>query len=172
MALNPVMETLACPYTYKYCGASANEFILHPTRRNNIKIEIQNYLFVDPETCYYSFTAPNSYLSDENMAYFWDIEITERTNTRVSLNNGTSLFDANDPIVVSTDTGSRFQYTAENNVIFISFTAQGTSVQPKFGLTVKLRAFDTRPPETPDPIYVTKEIIVEKEIEVYVPVVV
>jgi len=41
----------------------------------------------------------------------------------MTLNNGTSLFEADGSIVVSTKTGNKFQYSAENNKVFMSFTA-------------------------------------------------
>ena len=32
------------------------------------------------------------------MRYFWDIEIKEMSNVVIQINNGTSLYAANDPI--------------------------------------------------------------------------
>lgn len=57
-SLNPVMNAFACPYSYGYCGASSSELVMHPTKRNNLKIEISNRLFQDSETCYYVFSVP------------------------------------------------------------------------------------------------------------------
>ena len=57
------------------------------------------------------------------MRYFWDIEIQDLTNVVITINNGTSLETAADPITVSFSTGYRFQFTAENNIIFMTFTA-------------------------------------------------
>ena len=48
---------------------------MHPTRRNNVKIEIRNRFFVDTASCYYSFYVPRSSLDTEKMRYFWDVEI-------------------------------------------------------------------------------------------------
>ena len=115
MALNPLMNAFACPYSYGYCGAGSSEIVMHPENRNNLKIEISNDLYVDTETCYYVFSVPASSLDEENMRYFFDIEMYEMTNVVISINNGTSLETANDPITVSFLTGTRFQFTAENN---------------------------------------------------------
>ena len=46
---------------------------MHPSKRNNLKIEISNRLYVDTETCYYVFKADPSEL-DSNFKYFWDID--------------------------------------------------------------------------------------------------
>ena len=46
---------------------------MHPTKRNNLKIEISNRLYVDTETCYYVFSVDSGDL-DKNFAYFWDID--------------------------------------------------------------------------------------------------
>ena len=102
------MNAFACPYSYSYCGASSNEIVMNPIKRNNIAVEIQNDLFVNGETCYYVFSMPISDLDQENMRYFWDVEIIEMTNVVIALNNGTSLQTANDPITVSFSTGYRF----------------------------------------------------------------
>ena len=154
MSLNPVIDSFACPYSSGYCGASSSELIMHPTTRNNLKIEISNRLFVDAATCYYVFSVKSSTLN-KNFKYFWDIEFYTRENVIVQLNNGTDLFGANDPITVSGTTGSRFQYEAEDNKIYMTFTgdvSSSSSKSPAFGYTIKLRAFDTRPPA---PIIIT-----------------
>ena len=39
-APNTAMRTFACPYSVGYCGAKTSELIMHPTRRNNLKLEI------------------------------------------------------------------------------------------------------------------------------------
>ena len=57
-ALNPAMQTFSCPYTSNYCGASVSELTMHPSDRNNLRIEIQNSLYVQEETCYYVFSVP------------------------------------------------------------------------------------------------------------------
>ena len=77
------------------------------------------------------------------------------TNVLINLNNGTSLETANGPITVSFSTGYRFQYTAENNKVFMTFTASvpaNSKKQPAFGLQIKLRQFDIRPPKPVDPV--------------------
>ena len=55
-SLNPVIDNFACAYSSGYCGASTSEILMHPTTRNNLRVEISNYLYVDEETCYYVFT--------------------------------------------------------------------------------------------------------------------
>ena len=109
---------------------------------------------MDTETCYYVFNVDPSEL-DSNFKYFWDIDFYLQTNIVAQLNNGTSLFTANDPITVSGNTGTRFQYEAENNKIYLAMTASvasGSTQSPAFGFTIKLRSFDTRPPA---PIIIT-----------------
>ena len=120
---NPTVDYFACPYSYTYCGAKTSELIMHPDRRNNLRIEISNTLFVNAETCYYVFQVPSSDLDLETSLYFWEIEVTERKFIQMTLNNGTNLFEADGSIVVSTETGNKFQYSAENNKVFMSFTA-------------------------------------------------
>ena len=123
MSLNPVIDSFACPYNKGFCGASNSELEMHPKTRNNLKIEISNRLYVDTETCYYVFSADDSDFN-KNYKYFFDIDFYIRTNVIIQLNNGTSLFTANDPITVSGTTGERFQYTAEgSNKIYLTFTA-------------------------------------------------
>ena len=149
MSLNPVLDSFACPYNSGFCGASNSALIMHPTKRNNLKIEISNRLYVDTETCYYVFSVKSGDMKNKNFKYFFDIDFYERTSCIIQLNNGTSLFTANDPITVSGTTGSRFQYEAENNKIYMTFTASqssSSSKSPGFGFTIKLRSFDTRPP--------------------------
>ena len=92
------MNAYACPYSQNYCGATSSELEMHPTRRNNLRLEIENRKFVSDETCYYVFFVPTSSLDMENMRYFWDVEILEMTNVDIRINNGTSLTTANDPI--------------------------------------------------------------------------
>jgi len=120
---NPLMRAFACPYSYNYCGASSSEIVMHPTRRNNIAVEISNRLFIDSETCYYTFSVPTSDLDTEKMRYFWDVEISKNTNVDIIINNGTSYETGGDSIQVSFSTGYKFQYFAENNNIYVSFTA-------------------------------------------------
>ena len=43
----------------------------------------------------------DEYLDRENMRYFWDIEFDVTNNVLVTINNGTSLKTADDPITVS-----------------------------------------------------------------------
>ena len=150
-ALNPVMQFYACPYSYNYCGASSSEIEMHPENRNNIRLEIANRFYVSGETCYYEFSVPETYLDLEYFAYFWDVEFTTRTNVVAQLNNGTSVFTANDPITVSSTTGNRFQYTAHgNNKIYMSFTANAAN--PGFGLSIRVRTFRIKAdPNTPEP---------------------
>ena len=81
---------------------------MHPTRRNNLKLEIQNRLFVDSETCYYTFFAPTSNLDTDNMRYFYDVEVLNMTNVDMLISNGTSYETANDTVKVSFSTGYRF----------------------------------------------------------------
>jgi len=85
------MKNYACPYSYGYCGARTSEIELHPTRRNNLKIEISNYLFTNGETCYYMLYVPNSSLDMVNMRYFYDVEISNMTNVAIKMNNGTNF---------------------------------------------------------------------------------
>ena len=73
MSLNPVINSFACPYSSGYCGASNSELTMHPSKRNNLKIEISNRLYVDTETCYYVFKVDSGEL-DSNFKYFWDID--------------------------------------------------------------------------------------------------
>ena len=147
------MRAFACPYSYNYCGASSSEIVMHPTRRNNIAVEISNRLFIDSETCYYTFSVPTSDLDTEKMRYFWDVEISKNTNVDIIINNGTSYETGGDSIQVSFSTGYKFQYFAENNNIYVSFTANVPSTsttQPVFAITVKLRSFEINP-ELPEP---------------------
>ena len=142
------MQQFACPYSYGYCGSRTSEVELHPIRRNNLKIEISNYLFQNSNTCYYVFYVPNSSLDMVNMRYFYDIEITNVTNVNIQINNGTSFETANDPVKVTFRSGYRFQYTAENNKVFMSFTGSVptySKVDPLFTVTFKLRSFEKRP---------------------------
>ena len=155
-ALNAVMGYYACPYSSGYCGASTSEIIMHPIDRNNLRIAISNKYWVDAETCYYHFYALDSSMDTTTTAYFWDITINDYSNCVIQLNNGTDLFSANDPITVSTSTGNRFQYTAEQNGIFMTFTgsqASTASPLPSFDITIKLRAFALIPDEPePEPV--------------------
>ena len=132
---------------------------MHPETRNNIAVEIANSLYVDGETCYYVFSVPTSDLDQENYRYFWDLEVSQITNVDMFINNGTSLAAANDPIAVSLSTGYRFQFTAEDNQIFIALTGDQpatSSSQPLFGFTIKLRTFEITPerpePDEPEPV--------------------
>ena len=53
-------------------------------------------------------------------------------------------------ITVSSSTGNRFQYSAENNKIYVSFTAtlpRTTGKLAAFGINVKLRTFYVGPPQ-------------------------
>lgn len=152
------MNAFACPYSYNYCGAKSSEIVMHPVNRNNIEIEISNRFFIDSETCYYQFSVPTSDLDEENMRYFWDLEIQELTNVVITINNGTSLETAADPITVSFTTGYKFQFTAENNMIFMTFTGNVPSFSsnlPLFKMTIKLRSFALNPtpvePTEPEP---------------------
>ena len=148
MSQNALMNAFACPYSYGYCGAKTSEIVMHPEKRNNIAIEISNRLFLDEETCYYQFSVPSSDMDSENMRYFWDIEIKELTNVVITINNGTALNTAADPITVSFSTGYRFQFTAENNIIFMTFTGSvpsTSSTNPLFSMTIKLRSFALNP---------------------------
>ena len=107
-ALNPLVNAFTCPYSYGYCGSKTSEIIMHPTTRNNIAIEISNRLFIDAETCYYQFRVPTSDLDTKEMRYFWDVNVGQMTNTIITINNGTSLLTADDPITVGFTTGYRF----------------------------------------------------------------
>ena len=126
---------------------------MHPDRRNNIAVEISNRLFVDTETCYYTFSVPTSDLDMENMRYFWEVDITDDTNVDVIINNGTSYATGGDSIAVGFTTGYKFQYFAENNNIYVTFTANvptTSTAAPHFAITVKLRSFEINPP-LPEP---------------------
>ena len=121
---------------------------MHPVTRNNIAIEISNSLFVDEETCYYQFSVPNSDMDTEKMRYFWDIEIDQLQNVVITINNGTSLTAAADDITVSFSTGYRFQFEAENNMVFMTFTGSVPSTSnssPLFSMSIKLRSFYIEP---------------------------
>ena len=121
---------------------------MHPTKRNNIAIEISNRLFIDAETCYYQFSVPTSDLDSKKMRYFWDVNIEELSNVVITINNGTSLMTADDPITVGFTTGYRFQFTAEDNMIFMAFTGSvpsTSSASPLFNISIKLRSFDLNP---------------------------
>ena len=121
---------------------------MHPTTRNNIAIEISNRLFIDAETCYYQFSVPTSDLDTKEMRYFWDVNVGQMTNTIITINNGTSLLTADDPITVGFTTGYRFQFTAENNQIFMAFTGSvpsTSSTSPLFDISIKLRSFELNP---------------------------
>ena len=148
MSQNALMNAFACPYSYGYCGAKTSEIVMHPVDRNNIAIEISNALFVDEETCYYQFSVPNTDMDTEAMRYFWDIEIDQLTNVVITINNGTALTSASDAITVSFSTGYRFQFEAENNVIFMTFTGSvpsTSSTSPLFSMSIKLRSFFIEP---------------------------
>ena len=153
MSQNALMNAFACPYSYGYCGAKTSEIVMHPVNRNNIAIEISNRLFIDDESCYYQFSVPSADLDSENMRYFWDVEIQDLTNVVITINNGTSLETAADPITVSFSTGYRFQFTAENNIIFMTFTGSvpsTSSTLPLYSLTIKLRSFALNPSDGTD----------------------
>lgn len=107
-ALNSLLNPFACPYSFGYCGSKTSEIVMHPTKRNNIAIEISNRLFIDEETCYYQFSVPTSDLDSKKMRYFWDVNIEELSNVVITINNGTSLMTADDPITVGFTTGYRF----------------------------------------------------------------
>ena len=51
---------------------------------------------------------PTSDLDTKKMKYFWDIDIDELANVDITINNGTSLETAADPISVSFSSGYRF----------------------------------------------------------------
>jgi len=149
---NPSIDAFVCPYSTSYCGAKTSEIVMHPIKRNNIKVEISNRLFTNLETCYYVVSVPSSDL-EKGYRYFWDIQVNNRTNVRMTLNNGTALGNAGDPITVTTATGSRFQYVAENNKIFLSFMAQvsaSSKLSALFSFTIKLLTIDVRPPPAPE----------------------
>jgi len=155
MAQNSLMNAFACPYSYGYCGAKTSEINMHPTKRNNIAIEISNRLYIDAETCYYQFSVPTSDLDTDKMRYFWDVNIDEMTNVVTTINNGTSLLTANDPITVGFTTGYRFQFTAENNVVFMAFTGSVPSTSsnsPLFSMSIKLRSFELNPSSGTDEV--------------------
>ena len=44
------------------------------------------------------------------------------TNVKININNGTDFETAGDPVPVTFRSGYRFQYEAENNKVFMSFT--------------------------------------------------
>ena len=76
----------------------------------------------------------------------------------IQINNGTSLYAANDPIQVSFTTGYRFQFTAENNQVFMAFTgdaATTATATPLFSVNVKLRSFELNPTSPTDSTDVT-----------------
>ena len=87
---------------------------------------------------------PNSSLNTQKYRYFFDIEILNQTNVKIDINNGTSFETANDPVSVNFRSGYRYQYTAENNKIFMSFTGSKSAyskVDPLFTIVFKLRSF-------------------------------
>lgn len=121
---------------------------MHPTRRNNLKLEISNRLFVNGETCYYAFFVPLSSLDTEKMRYFYDIEFQDLANVEITINNGTSLQKAKDTVKVGFSSGYRFQYTAEDNKIYMSMLGKVPSYSsqlPLFSMSIKLRSFEIRP---------------------------
>ena len=101
------MKPLACPYTPDYCGSSSSELIMHPIKRNFLKLEIHNDLYVDGETCYYEFLVPDVDLNRTHYRYFWDIEIIEKENADIWISNGASLVTGNNTVTVDVTTGYR-----------------------------------------------------------------
>ena len=81
---------------------------MHPVRRNNLIVEIENRLFVDTSQCYYQFSVPISDLNTDNNRYYFDITFERMQNVIIYLNNGTRSEQADDPISVSFFTGYRF----------------------------------------------------------------
>ena len=81
---------------------------MHPELRNNLIIEIENYLFVDTAVCYYQFFVPESDLDMKNNRYFFEVEFDRITNTNVFLMNGTESATADEPIAVNYFTGYKF----------------------------------------------------------------
>ena len=70
------------------------------------------------------------------------------TNVKININNGTDFETAGDPVPVTFRSGYRFQYEAENNKVFMSFTGSKptySQVDPIFTITFKLRSFEKRP---------------------------
>ena len=109
------MQQFTCPYNRKFCGASSSAIAMHPELRNNIVVEIENYLFVSTSLCYYQFYVPESDLDMVNNRYFFEVEFDRITHTDVFLMNGTESSTANEPISVNFFSGYKFQYEAENN---------------------------------------------------------
>jgi hypothetical protein len=84
------------------------------------------------------------------------------TNVDILISNGTSFTDAETPKKVSFSSGYRFQYTAENNKIFMMFTGKVptfSKIKPLFAVSVKLRSFE-KSTALPDPVI---ELEVDKE---------
>ena len=102
------MKPFACPYSSDYCGSSTSQLIMHPTKRNFLKLQIENDLYVDGKTCYFEVQVPDADLNREAYRYFWDIEIIEQKNVEIYISNGRSIDSANNTKTANDTVGYRF----------------------------------------------------------------
>ena len=111
------MQQFTCPYNRAFCGADSATIAMHPELRNNIIIDIKNYLFGDTSVCAYKFHVPESDLDMDNNRYFFEVEFDfdTTTNTNAYIMNGTDEASADEIISVNFYSGYKFQYEAENN---------------------------------------------------------
>ena len=117
---------------------------MNPTKRNFLKLQIENDLYTTGESCYYEFYVPDADLNRTHYLYFWDIEIVEKENVDIYISNGAELATGNSTVTVSSSTGYRHQYVAERNRVYMSFTgnvAAGSTKDPAFAAQVTLRSF-------------------------------
>ena len=145
------MKPFACPYSPKYCGSSTSQLIMHPKNRNFLKLQIENDLYLDGETCYFEVQVSDADLDKAAYRYFWDIEIIKQTNVDIYASNGRSIDTANNTKTADDITGYRFQYEAESNRVYLAFTANVTNSDdsnPAFGAKITLRSFLVNPTDT------------------------
>jgi len=81
---------------------------MHPTKRNFLKLKIENDFYVNGNTCYFEVQVPDAYLDREAYRYFWDIEIIEQTNVEIYVSNGRSIDSANNTKTADDIEGYRF----------------------------------------------------------------
>ena len=140
------MQQFTCPYNRAFCGSDTASIAMHPELRNNLIVEIQNYLFVDTAVCYYNFYVPESDLDMENNRYFFEVEFDfeNMINTNAYIMNGTEPATADEIINVNYYSGYTFQYEAENNQIYMTFTGDAPDEDdddPTFSFQIRLYTF-------------------------------
>ena len=142
------MQQFTCPYNRQFCGASASAISMHPVLRNNLIVEIENYLYVDTAVCYYQFFVPESDLDMKNNRYFFEVEFERLSNVNAYIMNGTATETSDESISINFFSGYKFQYEAENNQIFMTMTGDAPDDDdddPSFKFQIKLYTFRVTP---------------------------